>query len=107
MPYSRRASTDPEAVQLFVHLARIATAGSDVSSPARSEIRRDLGTLEQESKRRRPRRSVALALADVVLLGLEQELGLRSLVTLTEAREAMDRPHPDLRVLDGDVPDVG
>lgn len=58
------------AIETFVHLARLSMLTTDVSGQAYDGLRRDLAQLAAEAGRRRPRREVAVALADLILADL-------------------------------------
>lgn len=58
------------AIETFVHLARLSMVTTDVTGQADVGLRRDLEQLAAEAGRRRPRREVAVALADLVLADL-------------------------------------
>lgn len=98
-PNPRRAVVDRHGVALFVHLARIAAAAAPLSAEEDAQVRGDLQLLREEAERAHPRHAVALALADLVLAGLDRTAPIGSLVTLTEARDALERPRPDLHLV--------
>ncbi len=97
----RRSPSDPRGLQLFVHLARIASATADVDGPARVGLRNDLHLLELESARERRRHEVELALVDEVVAGLAGVVSASTRALLADARDDVRRPHPDLRPVDG------
>ncbi len=99
VPTPRRAVADPATVALFVHLARIAASAAPLTRDEDAQVRGDLQLLREEGARDEPRRAVALALADLVLAGLDRAAPIGSLITLTEARDALERAHPDLHVV--------
>lgn len=111
MPAPRpRTSADPRPLRIFVHLARIASATTDVRGPAHSALRRDLRQLEQESERELPRPAVALALVDEVMTGLAGVVSTETGVLLHAAREDARCARADLHVVeraDGEVSEAG